>query len=275
VLAPVLAALRQGGFAVEPVPTRAPGDATALARGLAAAAAVEAVFALGGDGTAREVAAGLLGSRVALGLLPGGTVNLLALALGLPRRPVAAAAALCRLPPRPLDVGLAGASPFLMMVSAGFDVAVLAAVDPEWKARLGQSAILWQGLREWWRYRYPPLALVVDGEPLTASFAAVANIPQYGGGRFRLAPDARPDDGRLDLVAFRGSGRAATLGFALDLLRGAHTRRADVVVRQAREVLLTAPVDAAAQIDGDLCAERLPLAVRLAPERLFVLAPAT
>ena len=52
------------------------------------------VFSFGGDGTAREVAAGLLGGPAALGVLPGGTANLLALALGLPRDPVAAAAAL-------------------------------------------------------------------------------------------------------------------------------------------------------------------------------------
>ena len=54
------------------------------------------VFAYGGDGTAREVAAGLLGGPAALGVLPGGTANLLALSLGLPRDPVAAAAALPR-----------------------------------------------------------------------------------------------------------------------------------------------------------------------------------
>ncbi len=102
------------------------GDATGLARA-AAAEGFEAVFALGGDGTVREVAAGLLGSGVPLGVLPGGTVNLLARALGLPGDPLAAAALLRPAArPRRLDVGLAGATPFLMMVSAGLDASVLA-----------------------------------------------------------------------------------------------------------------------------------------------------
>jgi YegS/Rv2252/BmrU family lipid kinase len=271
VLDEILATLRAGGFEVEPTPTAGPGQATELAR--ERAREVEVVFAFGGDGTMREVAAGLLGSPAALGVIPGGTANLLALALGLPRSPVAAAAALRTLSPRPFDVGLAGGSPFLMMVSAGLDASVLGSLDTRLKWRFGRAAIVGQGMWEWWRYPYPILGLVADGERLEATFAAVANIPFYGGA-FRLAPHARPDDGWLDLVLFRGAGRAALLSFSLDVLRSAHVRRRDVEVKRVREVLFEGPAGAPAQVDGDLCQERLPLAVRLGPERLNVLAPA-
>lgn len=270
VLGAVLGALSEGGFAVDPVPTAFPGQAIELARERSRQA--EVVFAFGGDGTIREVAAGLLGAPAALGILPGGTVNLLARALGLPRDPVAAAGVLGRFPARPLDVGLAGGQPFLMMVSAGLDASVLAALNTRLKWRFGKGAIVYQGFREWWRYPYPQLAITADGERLTATFAAVSNIPYYGGS-FRLAPQARSDDGWLDLILFRGSGRAMTLAFILDLLRSAHVRRRDVEVRRVREVAFAAPAGAAAQVDGDVCEERLPLTVRLAPERLLVLAP--
>lgn len=268
----ILANLKGGGFDVEPVPTAFPGQAEELARERAEAGA-EVVIAYGGDGTAREVAAGLLGTPVALGVLPGGTANLLALALGLPRDPVRAAAVLGQAPARPMDVGIAGESPFLMMASTGVDASVLAVLDTGLKWRFGKPAIVYQSLVGWWRYQYPALEVVVDGERLEASFAAVANIPYYGG-PFRLAPDARPDDGLFELVAFRGTGRLATLSFAADLLRwSAHVRRKDVVIRQVREVFLGGPPGAAAQIDGDLCRETLPLQVRVAPDRLTVLAP--
>jgi len=230
------------------------------------------VFSYGGDGTAREVAAGLLGGPAALGVLPGGTANLLALALGLPRDPAAAAAVLRDLPPRPFDVGLAGGVPFLMMVSAGLDAAMLASLDTQLKWRFGKPALIGQGLREWWRYPYPMLEATVDGERLEASFVSVSNIPYYAGA-YRLAPQARTDDGLFELVLFRGTGRRATFAFAFDVLRAAHVRRRDVEVRQVRELLLSGPAGALAQVDGDVCQERLPLSVRLAPERLLVLAP--
>ena len=270
VMAAILAALGRGGFAVEPVPTAFAGQATALARELAREA--EVVFAFGGDGTMREVACGLLGAPAALGILPGGTANVLARALGLPADPVMAAGVMGTLPVHPLDVGLAGEHPFLMMVSAGLDASVLAALDTRLKWRFGRSAIVCQGLREWWRDPYPQLAITADGDPVTATFAAVANIPFYGGA-FRLAPDARPDDGWLELVLFRGTDRAATLSFTLDLLRAAHVRRPDVEIRRVREVRLEGPAGAPAQVDGDVCQERLPFTVQLASERLLVLAP--
>jgi YegS/Rv2252/BmrU family lipid kinase len=276
VLDDILATLRRGGFEVEPAPTSRAGEATLLARDLAKAGDTEVVFSFGGDGTAREVAAGLLGSPVALGFLPGGTANLLAFGFGLPPDPVRAAAALCTAPARDFDVGLAQSTgngiPFLMMVSAGLDATILASLDLRLKYRFGKGAIVWQGLREWWRYPYPDLEIVAEGRRHTATFAAIANIPYYGGS-FRLAPGARPDDRLLELVLFHGRGRRATMGFALDLLRGAHLRRRDVTVLRVEEALLAGPPGGAAQIDGDLCDDRLPLSIKLAPERLRALFP--
>lgn len=269
----IVKALHQGGFEVEPVPTDGPGAATSLARERANAGdTVEAVFAFGGDGTVREVAAGLLGTNTALGILPGGTVNLLARALRLPSDPVQSAAVQGRLETRLLDVGLVGEAPFLMMVSAGLDSSVLAGLDTRLKWRFGRAAIAWQGLQEWWRYPYPRFEVVADGEPLEASFVSVSNIPYYGGS-FALAPGARPHDGRLDLVLFRGAGRRETAGFVFDLLRGAHARRKDFTVRHVQEVVLRSPAGAVAQIDGDICEQRLPFTVRIAPDPLRILCP--
>jgi diacylglycerol kinase family enzyme len=266
----LLAALRQAGIAATARPTAAPGHATELAR--QAAAGGEIVLAFGGDGTVREAAAGLLGSEATLGILPGGTTNVLARALGIPLDPVAAAAGLRGLATRLFDVGLAGSEPFLMMVSAGLDERILALVDPARKRRFGQGAIAAQGLVEWWRYGYPPLALSSGERTVTGSFVAVANIPLYGG-RYRLAPDACCDDGHLDALVFQGRGRRATLAFAVDLALARHTGRADVVQLPLREAVLSGPPETAFQIDGDVSAQRLPVAIRLAPEKLKVLAP--
>lgn len=301
VLEGVLRTCREEGLDLEPVPTAAAGQATDLAGDLAGEGRVEAVFALGGDGTAREVAAGLLGSRMPLGILPGGTANLMALALGLPRDPVAAAAVLCHAKARAFDAGIAGSRAFLMMVSAGLDGRALAALDRGFKTRLGKTAVVLQGVREWWRYGYPEIEIVADGEPMApATFLAVCNIP-YFGGSYRMAPGARSDDRRFELVTFHGGGRVPTLGFILDVVGGRHTRRADVGIRAVEEVVFTVPAAAGLQVDGDPlprghdgphgaaadtdhrerfeqiehagAAEAVTVQVRLAPEPLLVLAP--
>lgn len=271
-VAAVVERLRAGGYRPEVRPTSAPGDASDLARE-AAAAGARAVFALGGDGTLREAAAGLLGTDTALGPLPGGTANVLTLALGLPRRAEAAAAAVAAARPRAIDAGLAAGRPFLMMASAGLDSRLVSRLHPI--GRWGRLGIAARGLGAWWSYDYPPLEVELDGERHRVTFASVSNIRYYGG-PFRLAPGARPDDGRLDLVLFRGRGRLATLGFLADVLHATQVERDDVEivpVTHGQRVVLRGPEDTCVQVDGDPCAAPLPLAVELAKDRLRILAP--
>lgn len=266
------ATLAAAGWRIDAVPTTAPGDATAIAAELARAGSVEAVFAVGGDGTLREVAAGLLGSDVALGPLPAGTTNVLARALGIPRRPLAAARALSTSGPRPLAVGICGATPFLMMVSAGLDAAIMAALSGELKARWGQLAVVAQGLASWRRYRFPQVTARWDGEQQSGSFACVCNIPLYAG-PFAMAPAARCDDDRLEVVLLRSRGRLATLSFTGDMVRGRHLARPDVVSACVAELELQGPPELPLQVDGDPCREALPARVRVATRRLQVLVP--
>ncbi len=269
----VLEVLRAAGFEIEPAATARPGHATALAREAAAGASpVETAFAMGGDGTLREVARGLLGSEVALAPLPTGTTNVLSLALGLPRDALGAARVLPGCGRRAIDVGLAGGEPFLMMVSGGLDAAVMARQSSAAKKRFGKAAVAWTGLRQWWSYRYPRIELRLDGRTERVGHFAVCNIPYYAGS-FRLAPAADPGDGRLDLVLFRGHGRAATLGFARDLALGRHLGRADVEHRQIAKVEIIQPPEYLVQIDGDVLSGAAPLEISLAAEKLWVLAP--
>lgn len=266
---PLVAVLEERGATIEVRATAGPGHATELAR-RAVESGAPAVYVLGGDGTLREAAAGMLGTEVPLGVLPGGTANVVARALGLPLRPLAAARALVEAVALPFDVGLCDEEPFLMQLSAGLDAVVLTRVRPGSKRFFGRAAVAAAGLATWLSYPCPQLALVADGHPLEATFFGLCNLPLYGG-PYRLAPEARPDDGRLDLVLFRGEGRRALLSFAVDLLRGRHVARADTSFVRVQEVALPAePLQV--QLDGD---PRLVTGatVRVAPGALRVLAP--
>lgn len=267
----LLQCLKAGGFDVRPWPTATAGDATVLAR-RAVEQGVEVAFALGGDGTLREVAAGLLGSDVALGPLPAGTTNVLALALGIPRRPLVAAELLCRQSVQTMDVGLVGDEPFLMLASCGLDADIMSRQNSDHKRRFGKLAIALLGLRRWWAYDYVTHHLEIDGVEQSSQFFALANIPLYAG-NFRLAPDANPSDGLLDLVLFAGRGRWATLGLALDLLLGRHRRRRDIEMRPVAELVLTGPPSVPVQLDGDIVYVEPPVRIGIAEQRLRILAP--
>jgi diacylglycerol kinase family enzyme len=159
-----------------------------------------------------------------------------------------------------------------MMASAGLDAQALKNLPLERKRRYGRAAILWQGLEEWTRFPGPTFAVEAAGSIHRARFAALCNIPFYGG-RIPMAPAARIDDRLLDLVLFRGSSRRALLSFLLDLARGNHLQRPDVTHLQGQEFSLSGPATVSLQLDGDPGPELLPVGVRLAEHRLRVLVP--
>ena len=269
----VLALLQGSGFDVEAWPTGGPGDAARLGRRSVEQGGIEVAFAMGGDGTVRETAAGILGSQVALGVLPAGTANVLSLALGVPPDACRAARAVKGAAVGEIDVGRIESEPFLMMASGGIDAAVMAHQQAALKKRFGRAAMAAAACIEWWRYSYPRIALRIDGHrEEQASFFAVCNIPFYGG-RLRLAPAADCRDGLLDLVLFHGRGRTAMLGFARDLMLGRHMRRRDVQVQRVRAVEVLGPAELGVQVDGDVLPLALPLRIDLHPQRLRVLSP--
>jgi YegS/Rv2252/BmrU family lipid kinase len=258
-------------WCLRPLPTASPVHCRELAAD-AARDGVDAVFVLGGDGTLRVAATVLAGSATALGVLPGGTTNVVAGALGLPDDPLAAARALARPERRELDVGRFGDERFLMQVSGGLDSRVMARVDPRWKKRLGKLAVVVAGLRAWFSYDFPVFELEVDGRPVAAAGFVVANLARYAGS-FEIVPGASAEDRQLELLLFHGRRRRAALGFALDLARGRHLERHDVEVRPVGRVRLLGPARAELQADGDPFVATPPLDLELAAERLTVLVP--
>jgi YegS/Rv2252/BmrU family lipid kinase len=217
-----LAAVR-GRFGRVPVhPVAAPGDAEALAGELAGQVDVLLVF--GGDGTVHEVANGLPlpagadGPLVAL--LPAGTGNDLARAIGLPPDPVAAARALADGRPRPVDMLDCGPRRAANGINAGFAAAATDVLPRRVKRALGPAAYAVGGLRAGlrpptWPARVEVAGRVVDGEALAV---VVGNGGSFGGGRW-LLPDADVGDGLLDVLVVPAAASRAKLARALAMDR--------------------------------------------------------
>jgi YegS/Rv2252/BmrU family lipid kinase len=268
----IRALLAAGGFDVDVAPTTEPGHATALAAEACNDGGCEVVFGLGGDGTLREVATSLLGTGVPLGILPGGTTNVLALALGIPSSPVRAAALYGATEARSLDVGVAAGIPFLMMVSAGVDSDVLRRVSQSAKRRFGRLAVAAQALPALRAHASTVRTVVAGDRRLEGTFVLASNVRYYGG-PFEITPAASPLDGVLDFAVFSGRGRLAMLELALDVATGTHLARSDFSTWKGTAARIEGAGEAWVQIDGDPMQLPLPIEIALVPERLTILLP--
>ncbi|RPI53854.1 MAG: diacylglycerol kinase family lipid kinase [Acidobacteria bacterium] len=242
----------------------------------AVAAGFELVMAWGGDGTVNEVARALVqdaegGLRTPdLGIIPGGSGNGLARDLKIPFNPALAIERAIRLPARSIDAGELGEHVFFNVAGIGLDAHVAALVStrvnhrgllPYIKASLGDLL------------RYPPTdyTIEIDGrsEQTRALVIALANSRQYGFGA-QIAPDARLDDGLLDLIAIEDRKAIGNMVRVPSLFVGRLDRRAGVHATQIRELTIRSTGAMLFHVDGEpvqgvdtLTARVRPLALRV------------
>jgi diacylglycerol kinase (ATP) len=241
---------------------------------LAADADAPLVLAVGGDGTAHEVANGVLasGRGTAMAVLPVGTGNDFARALGLPRDPVAAAGTLVSARPRRIDVGEVNGRCFLTIAGAGFDGEVARLVNA-WPKLFGGVVMYALGiLRMLVTYRPVDVRITIDGTPQQDRLflIAVGNTAWNAGGMW-LVPAARPDDGILHAVIAGPLSRLETLAVLPRVFSGGHLAHRKVRQVTARAITVEGPA-LAIQADGEPVGT-LPARFAVRPRALTVLAP--
>jgi diacylglycerol kinase (ATP) len=258
-----------------------PVDFHGVRRDASAAAAsgnCDAVVAVGGDGTIRHVAAALLDQRFPLGIIPVGTANVLAQEIGLAATAGAVAPMLLDGPTLRVACARANDEPFLLMVGAGFDARVVAALDQRLKSRLGKAAYAGPLVGALIR-AMDTLSVTIDGRRHEASWAVITNARHYGG-RFVLAPRAGIQERGLEAILFKARSRSKLLGQLMSLALGRlHARAAkgdDVEMVPCSRVNIAAHHPVPTQIDGDV-AGTTPLEVEAgtAEVELIVPRPAT
>jgi diacylglycerol kinase (ATP) len=254
--------------------TTAPGDAKRFAQE-AAAAGAEHVLSIGGDGTANEIAWGLLGTPTVLGLVPMGSGNGLARTLRLPLRPDAALAALADGVPRAMDVGMINGRPFLNVAGAGFDAEIGVAFHEHGRrgGRRGIFTYVRLSLARSLSYRAESWTLAAgegrfDGRAFVIAFV---NGRQYGAGA-TLVPGARLDDGMLDVVVIEDAPAYELVWNASRLFLGGIERFRRYHHHPATTAVLTAPRPVHHHRDGEPedAADRLEATVMTRALRILV-----
>jgi diacylglycerol kinase (ATP) len=251
--------LRDGGWEVEVLATGGPGDARQLAE-YGVREGVDVVTVFGGDGTTMQAAAALVGTDVSLGVIPGGTGNLLAGNLRIPASPARAARALLAAKPRPFDLGRmerpSMAQYFAVACGAGFDAQVMAATISEQKQRWGMAAYVATSLRLITDIRSMLHVITIDGVEYEANAAMVlvANCGEVIPPLVKLGHGIAPDDGLLDVIVVRADNFSQSLRAVWDLLRvGPGTLAAGTYVGHARgkEVRVESERVQPVQLDGE------------------------
>jgi YegS/Rv2252/BmrU family lipid kinase len=259
-------------------------DAERIARD-AVRAGVQRLVVAGGDGTTSEVISGLLAAGVAseaqVGVLPMGTGRDLPRTLGIPADLPAAIEALGRGATRRLDAlrvayrdrnGAERQAWSVNVTSLGLSGLTVELVNRAPRVLGGSFAFLLGALGSIARYRPARVRILADGEEVCDEpvvLAALAN-GQYFGGGMHIAPDARPDDGALDLVVVREISRAGLVRALPSLYRGTHLSHPAVSVRHATRVEAL-PVDGSEPVWIDVDGEglgTLPIRVELLPRAI-------
>ena len=223
------------------------------------------VCALGGDGTVRAVAAGLVGTGTPLGLLPGGTGNLLARNLDLPIDDIAEALRVALDgDDRPVDVGtinvvVPGSTQdqpkdyvFLVMAGVGFDADVMAQAPEDLKAHMGWAAYLVSGVKNLDGPRFG-VRLAFDGKPdkhRDIRSIIVGNCGRLQGG-VELLPDAEVDDGALDAVVLSPKGVVGWAGVGASILTKHRKGHPRVEHHRCERLTVTLDEGQEVQLDGD------------------------
>ncbi|MGI8605077.1 MAG: diacylglycerol/lipid kinase family protein [Verrucomicrobiales bacterium] len=249
------------------------GDARRLARELAEAGA-SVVVAAGGDGTMNEVVNGLAtaeaAQRPALGLLPTGTMNVLARELELPTGSLAACWEIIESGrAREIDLWRAGDVFFAQLAGIGLDAEVICRTTWAAKRRLGPFSYLPRLVTALGR-EAPPFSIILDGgPPLTGTAMLVGNGAFYGG-PVRAFPNARNDDGRLDILVIHRHAAAELCTLLIDILDGLTHESSAYTRLQAKNLRLESTAPVPFQVDGEFVGH-LPMTIERAAFPLRVL----
>jgi diacylglycerol kinase (ATP) len=226
--------LRKAGVEADALETHAPGSAKSLAQ-VAIRQGYDTILACGGDGTVHETLQSVVGTEVALGVVPLGTANALAQNLGLGRSPVKAVRSLLNASPVEVRVGRIffhsdnGARNwryFTVAAGIGADALLMSSMDPAMKRRYGYALYLIEAFRIWATNPFPlfnvSFSINGNGHPRVEQVSQLlaVRIRSFGGVLGTLAPGATLHKSDLSLMAFKTRSRIDYLRFLLATVVG-------------------------------------------------------
>ena len=237
-------------------------------------AGVDTILVVGGDCMVNSIGTELIDTGVALGVIPAGSGNGFARHFDIPLEPAEAARVLATSERKQVDVGLANGMPFFVTCSLAWDATIVRTFE-KFPVR-GILPYVLAGAYELLEYRPKPFQVMIDGvserfeNPLVFT---VANLTQYGGG-LRIAPQARADDGRMELVVINQKDIHQVLPGINKLLTGKLHTAQGVITRPFQKLSIRREDAGPMQLDGELIQAPKEVVITVKPGALTGLAPA-
>ena len=268
-------AARERGVAVNVVVTQRAGHARELGAAAVSAGAA-AVVVWGGDGTFNEAASVLVGSSIPIGMVPAGSGNGLARALGVPWNAEAAIDLAFDGTPRRIDVGRIAGRYFFNIAGIGFDARVAALFNQRAAGSRGGWPYILIGVREGCRYCASEYDVSLDGQlrKYRALLIVFANGREYGLGA-RIAPDARLDDGLLDALVVEDRNVISRFWNARHLAKGTPNLSPMVTAQRVRHATIETPGRIEFHVDGEPGVATDRVEVEILPSALWIRIPPT
>lgn len=238
----------------------------------------EAVFVLGGDGTVSEAVNGLMlhESKLPLGIIPLGTVNNVARAIGIPMNPEKAIDSLEQLTVQQIDVGKLNDRFFISSTSVGPIPESVQEVDVDMKTKFGVFAYLIEGIKALKNDETYTFELDIDGEKWTAEYSLLLiAMSNFVGGVGTIIPEAAIDDGLIHLVTLKETTAKEKLSLVPELFQNKEYTKDQLEHRSFKKARIRLVEDIDKEInctvDGDK-GQTFPLEIEVLPQALSVFA---
>ncbi len=232
------------------------------------------LLVMGGDGVINTIGSVLIGTDVALGVIPTGSGNGFARHFDIPLDIVKATKILAFAKAKRIDVGYANDQPFFVTCSLAWDAALVDAFEKS--PVRGVLPYIFAGVYQFFEYTPQPFTLLLDKteelhipDPMLCT---IANLTQYGGGA-QIAPGAKSDDGKLQLVTIRRSDFPKVIPMIGKVFDGKTNQIRGIETHAFETLTVHREKEGPMQLDGELLSAPADVHIRVQPRALNVLVP--
>jgi len=235
---------------------------------------VERLLVVGGDGMINTIGSVLIGTGVALGVIPAGSGNGFARHFDIPLDIAKATVALAGAKSKLIDVGFANDLPFFVTCSLAWDAALVNTFE---KSPIrGILPYVFAAVYEFFEYQPQPFTLILDGDKEIyiedPQLCTIANLTQYGGGA-KIAPGAKSADGKLQLITIRRSDFPKVIPMIGKVFDGKTRHIREIKTHSFETLTVRREKEGPMQLDGELLSAPAGVQIRVQPRALNVLVP--